>query len=181
MAQNSTTEVVLPAASFAALRRSLVEQLGAEDAALALQRAGHAAGDAFYALLTSQLEGDEGPASLGTGAFWRRLGDLLAARGWGQLGPVETVAGVGALTSSSWAEADAGEFAGRPSCFFTTGLLANILGHVAGRDVGVFEVSCRSNGDEECRFLFGGQSALQGVYESLSSGADVDAALASLG
>lgn len=183
MAQNPTrpTEVVLPAASLAALRRSLVEQLGPTAAAGVLQHAGHAAGDAFYAVLAGQLEADGGPGGLSTNTFWRRLNELLASRGWGQMEQEDAHPGVGSLRSVNWSEADDDEFAGRPSCFFTTGLLANILGHIAGREVGVFEVECRSNGDPECRFLFGGQHALRAIYESVAAGQDVNAALAGLG
>ncbi len=180
MAQSTTRmmEVVIPAASIRALRQSLGEQLGADAAASALQYAGHAAGDAFHALLAAEA-GDTG--GMAEDAFWRRLADLLANRGWGQLGHRDAHPGVGALQSGNWAESDPDSSADRPSCFFTTGLLARLLEGVAGRQVGVFEVECRSAGDPQCRFLFGGPQALQGVYAAMSEGADVDRAIASLG
>jgi predicted hydrocarbon binding protein len=177
-----SAELVMPAASLAALRRSLVEQLGPEPAARALQRAGHIAGEAFYNLLIGR--GDTSADAVGeTGvdSFWQRLNELLSARGWGRLTHERVHAGIGSLRSADWAEADVNEFAGRPSCFFTTGLLAHLLGQTAGREVGVFEAECRSNGDAECRFLFGGPAALRGIYDAMSSGEDVTAALASLG
>lgn len=171
------TEVVIPAASLSALRRSLTEQLGPDDAAQALRHAGHAAGDAFHALLAA--EGHD-PGEMNEGTFWRRLSELLAGRGWGQLSHDDAHPGVGVLQSGNWAEADPDEFSSRPSCFFTTGLVANLLGRVAGQEVGVLEVECRSAGDENCRFLFGGREALQGVYDSLGRGSDLDNAIATL-
>ncbi|MGH7475744.1 MAG: V4R domain-containing protein [Longimicrobiales bacterium] len=175
-------ELVIPAASLAALRRSLTEQLGAQEAALALQRAGHAAGDAFYLLLLQTVDGggSDGLAQLGEDAFWRRFNELLAARGWGQLRHEQAHVGVGALNSTSWGEADPVEFGTRPSCFFSTGLFSSLLGKVAGREVGVFEVECRSKGDDRCRFLFGGADALGAVYQALADGRDVDDALTAL-
>jgi predicted hydrocarbon binding protein len=77
-------------------------------------------------------------------------------------------------------EADPESGATRPSCFFTSGLLANLLGRAAGAQVSVLEVQCRSRGDHECRFLFGSDEALYAVYESLRSGQDVERSLAQL-
>lgn len=180
MAQSNsrTTEVVIPAASVRALQQSLVAQLGPDAAANALQYAGHAAGDAFQALLAVEA-GD--PGEMPETAFWRRLSELLANRGWGQLMHRDAHPGVGSLQSGNWAEADPDLSSDGPSCFFTTGLLASLLESVAGRQVGVFEVECRSAGDAQCRFLFGGPQALEGVYDALSRGDDVESAIASLG
>jgi hypothetical protein len=52
----------------------------------------------------------------------------------------------------------------QPSCHFTTGVLANILGRAADGEVAVLEVECRSRGDQRCRFLFGGADAVYSVY-----------------
>lgn len=177
---NRSPEVVMPAASLAALRRSLTEQLGPDAAAAALQSAGHAVGDAFHALLLQNVDGGGDLGTLPEQEFWRRLGELLATRGWGQLRFEEAHEGVGAIIATGWCEADADGSGDRPTCFVSTGLLSNLLGHVAGSDVGVFEVECRSRGDAHCRFLFGSAESLEAVYESMMSGRDVEGALAGL-
>lgn len=173
-------ELDLPAASLLALRRALVAELGADHAARALQRAGHAAGDALFAAFRSKAGADD-PADLDELEFWRRLAALFADRGWGRLDFEAAHPGVGSLESSDWAEVDpaAGEL--RPSCYFTAGLLANILGRTAGADVGIIEVECRSRGDLRCRFLFGGRAALERVFAGLSVGHDAAEILADLG
>ncbi len=179
-ASTRPAEVVIPAACIAALRESLTEQIGPDAAARALQRAGHAAGDAFHALLAAEADDATG-ASMREDLFWRRLGEMFASRGWGRLDHDRPHPGVGSLASGDWAESDPAGGGERPSCFFTTGLLANLLGHVAGREVGVFEIECRSAGDDRCHFLFGGTQALRGVYESLLQGSSSGEALARLG
>ncbi|MGH7482190.1 MAG: V4R domain-containing protein [Longimicrobiales bacterium] len=180
MSMNSRSpELVLPAASLVTLRRSLIERLGAEAASGALQQAGHAAGDAFHQLLTDAGRHD-GLGEVPESDFWRRLNELLAARGWGQIEFERAHEGIGAIVASHWAESDPDEHAPSPSCFLSTGLFSNLLGHVAGRDVAVFEVECRSRGDARCRFFFGGIDTLDILYDAISRGQDVPAALASL-
>ncbi len=179
MNSNRSSEIVFPAASLVALRHALTEQIGSDAAALVLQRAGHAAGTAFHGLLST--EHDAASANeMEESVFWQRLNDLLSTRGWGSLAHDHPHPGVGSLCSAAWAEADPQEFASAPSCHFTTGLLANFLGRVAGSEIGVLEVECRSAGDTRCRFLFGGRDALHGVYAAIADGSDIDAALAEL-
>ena len=70
--------------------------------------------------------------------------------------------------------------ASRPSCFFTTGMLANLLGQAAGGDVAVLEAECRSRGDERCRFLFGSPAALDALYTRLRAGEDIQESITAL-
>jgi predicted hydrocarbon binding protein len=167
-------ELAIPVASLSALRQALTAEVGPDAAATALRAAGHAAGDAWY----PQLAADEG--ELSETAFWRKLNRLFNSRGWGSLTHSGVHPGVGALDAADWVEAqpEAGE--PRPSCFFTTGLLANLLGNAAGSDVAVMEVECRSTGANRCRFLFGNAEALNALYARVSSGDAVDAALSEL-
>src|SRR5690606_24001752 len=120
-------------------------------------------------------------AALDQATFWRRFSELFANRGWGHLGMVPVHPGVGALDSTDWVEVDSDGTAARPTCFFTTGLLANLLGRVAGEDVAVLEVECRSRGDARCRFLFGGPASLDAVFEGVCAGEPVADTLARLG
>lgn len=182
-------ELALPVASLAALRRALVEAVGADGAAQALRVAGHAAGDALFQALSrppgaSPASGEAGsaasPRELGETAFWARFSELFASRGWGTLSREAIHPGVGELRSSDWVEADPSTAAVRPACFFSTGLLANLLGQVAGEEVAVMEVECRSQGDLQCRFLFGGAPALDELFRRMESGEDLAGSLATL-
>jgi predicted hydrocarbon binding protein len=185
--QSRPAELALPVASLAALRRALVSAVGADAAARALQSAGVAAGDALYQLLTLGPSGAESgstePVSLAEWretAFWRRFTELFERRGWGRISNELVHPGVAALDAHGWVESDPELATRRPSCFFTTGLLANLLGRVSGEDVAVLEVECRSRGDEHCRFLYGSPSALESLYGKLRAGLDVEASLAAL-
>src|SRR5687768_7157813 len=154
---NRPPELAIPVASLAALRRSLALEVGADAAARALSAAGHAAGDALFPQLAAAP--DEGATASVNGvseaAFWRRLSNLFSTRGWGILGHAPVHQGIGSLESADWVEADNEAGAARPSCFFSTGMLANVLGNAAGAPIAVLEVECRSQGDARCRFLFG--------------------------
>jgi hypothetical protein len=186
------SELAIPAASLTALRQALIEDVGPEAAARALQQAGFAAGDAIFAMLAgpaaqahaaSDSETDvhaDAVARLPGSVFWRRLSDLFASRGWGRLIHEDIHPGVGCLESSDWIEADPAAGASRPSCFFTVGLLANLLGRVAGQPIGVLEVECRSRGDLRCRFLFGGSAAVEPIYAATLEGRTVEESLAEL-
>jgi hypothetical protein len=166
----------------AALRLSLEATVGPDDAARALHRAGHDAGDSIFALLSEaalgNASGEFQPASalaaLDETEFWHRLSELLAGRGWGRLYFQAAHPSVGSLESADWAEADPSAASLRPSCHFTVGLLANLLCRVARAEVGVLETACRSRGDLHCRFLFGGRIALDRLYTGICAGVSVD-------
>ncbi|MGH7503481.1 MAG: V4R domain-containing protein [Longimicrobiales bacterium] len=182
---NRPAELALPVASLTALRRTLVTSVGPDDAAHALQSAGSAAGDALYRVLSLGPGPNNGdptpPAEWSEDTFWRRFAALFERRGWGRLTNRAVHTGVGALDSSDWVEVDAEAGSRRPSCHFTSGLLANLLGRVSGEDVAVLEVECRSQGDERCRFLYGSPAALERVYGAMRDGRDANASLAALG
>jgi bacteriochlorophyll 4-vinyl reductase len=182
MAISTTTrspELALPVAALAALRDALIAAVGSETASQALRQAGFAAGDALFRILAADDPDELGelPAQL----FWPRLARLFAARGWGHLIYREAHAGVGALDATDWVEAVPESAATQPSCHFTTGMLANLLGRVVGAEVAVLEVECRSRGDQRCRFLFGGAAAVYALYERIAAGDAPDTALARLG
>jgi bacteriochlorophyll 4-vinyl reductase len=171
-------ELALPVSSLAALRDALVVSVGTESAAQALRQAGFAAGDALFQILAAD-DPDE-LAELPAPVFWSRLARLFAARGWGQLSYAQAHPGVGALEATNWVEAVPDNGAAQPSCHFTTGVLANLLGRVVGSEVAVLEVECRSRGEPRCRFLFGGAVAVYALYDRIAAGDAPDAALARL-
>jgi predicted hydrocarbon binding protein len=173
---NRSQQVVLPARALAAIGGAIAEVIGPEAAAEALRAAGHAAGDAFHGLLAERHD----LAGLPAAEFWATLSQLFSSRGWGQLRYREAHPGVGSLETVDWAEARPEEALTQPSCHFTTGLLANLLGRIAGEEVAVLEVECRSRGDERCRFLFGSPDALFALYERVADGEGADRALEQL-
>jgi predicted hydrocarbon binding protein len=174
------TDIRLPVASFGALRRAVTEAVGPDAAAGALQKAGYAAGDAVFQHLAGGVEGGD-IAALPLTEFFRRLAQVFRQLGWGDLQHQALHDGVGALDTTDWFEAHTVTHASRPSCFFTTGLLANLLGRTAGSEVAVLQAECMSRGDERCRFLFGSRAALSAVYGHLADGETVEASLAALG
>jgi predicted hydrocarbon binding protein len=169
-------DIRIPADSIHALRRSLSTTLGAGAANRTLQEAGFAAGDALYERITREVAEDAGatPAT----SFWDRLASILRELGWGAMRHEEVHGGVGALVVTDWFEVDPG--ARRAACPFTTGVLANLLGRLAGEDVAVLQTDC-ADGQPGCaRFLFGSAGVLDGVYAGLREGRDLDAALSML-
>lgn len=169
--------VTTTAAAVRTLRRALTEEAGADAAARLLQTAGMAAGDALYDRLADGGRSEEALRGLSVPALMRRLADTLAGEGWGVLRHEPLHTGVGVLESPEWPEADDPADEARPSCFFTTGLLANLLGRIAGSPVAVLEVACRSQGDDLCRFAFGGEPAVAALHRSLSDGLGLEASL----
>lgn len=172
----ATRDIQLPAESILALRRSLVRQVGRETADRALQEAGHSAGDTLFERLGQDAE-QIGSTPMAT--FWDRLAALFRELGWGGVEHQAPHPGVGALEARDWFEVD--DSARRPSCPFTTGLLANILGRAAGGEVAVLQVECQGRGPRCVRFLFGAPAVLDRLYSGLREGRDVETGLAALG
>src|SRR5512144_2593096 len=112
--QGKPPELAIPVASLAALRNALGDEVGPDAAARALAAAGQAAGEALSFQLHAEDDG-----GLSETSFWRKLGNLFSARGWGTLSHQAAHEGVGALTAADWVEADPEARAARPSCFFT--------------------------------------------------------------
>jgi hypothetical protein len=173
----SNRDIRIPADFVLAIRKTLQRELGPEHAGQAIQEAGHSAGDAIYARLT-RSEGHEALAATPSAAFWNRLSALFREMGWGAIRHEELHEGVGSLVATDWFEVDPGD-PGR--CPFTTGVLANLLGRLAGAGVAVMQVPC-GNGQNDCaRFLFGSESVLDGLYSGLHAGRDLTESLSTLG
>ena len=174
----------LPAAFLPALHRALATERSAIEADTLLREVGYAAGPAISAAFDRWLtEHGQGSAreSLPVAEFWLALDEFFQATGWGSLQHVALHPGVGALDSPDWAEALPDSGASQPSCHLSVGMLAEMLGQVASGAVAVLEVECRSRGDSRCRHLFGGETALQTVFEQVSAGQSYSEAIAGLG
>lgn len=172
----------MPPSALTAFHHALGTGRGAAEAAEMARRFGFAAGPAFHQAFQNTLDGDEaGPADeLAPGEFWTRLSDFFSGSGWGQLQFSSTHPGVAMLRAERWAESE-GRTSRHPACHITTGLLAALVTRIAGVELAVLEVECRSAGAERCSFLIGGQPALQAVYARLRQGEPFDDAIAALG
>jgi predicted hydrocarbon binding protein len=153
------------------LHNSLAQH--APDAAVTiLQEAGYASGEGVYQALCGWLAthaGTDHPEELDAANFGGALSDFFASSGWGHVSVVPVGGAALALDSSDWAEAEPGS-AQMPMCFFTSGMLADVMGRVSGETVAVMEVECRSRGDSICRFLSASPTTLQEVYEKMTAG-----------
>lgn len=174
----SRREVLVPAQALAALRRGLRVEAGPLAAAHALHAAGYAAGDSIFDMLSDSA--GRPLTELSARRFWNYVSELLSRRGWGSLEHRDVPPALGLMASSDWAEAEATTEETQPSCHFTMGLLANLLGRVAGGAVSVLEVRCRACGDAECCFAFGSEAAIHALYGRLLDGQPFEEAAGAL-
>jgi predicted hydrocarbon binding protein len=164
--------------SLAALRAAMFRDVG-PNAATMLQEAGYAGGpalfDAFGRWLTAR--GLPAPEALPAGDFASRATEFFQDAGWGsiQLGALDSVATV---DSNDWAEGNPAFPLEFPGCYYTSGVMADFFGRLAGEPVAVMEVECRSMGGERCRFLVGSGETLQRVYDEMAQGVGYEQAVA---
>jgi hypothetical protein len=170
-------EIAIPATAFGSLRAHLEKEAGALPTVHALHHAGYAAGAAAAPALAGAL-GEAG--AMGEGAFWSRLSDFFAKRGWGSLRHARSHSAVGVLSSPDWAEATVGDGGPEASCHFSAGFLSGLLTELAGGPVAVLEVGCRSRGADACSFVFGSEGAIHELYGRLLEDDNLDGALAAL-
>jgi predicted hydrocarbon binding protein len=162
--------VALTRDSLLALRAALFRDIG-PNAATVLQEAGFAGGPALFETFGRWLSarGRPAPESLAASEFGPRASEFFRDAGWGslELGALETVATV---DSADWAEGDPAFPLQFPGCYYTTGVLADFFGRLAGEPLAVMEVECRSMGSERCRFLIGSGETMQHVYDQMGQG-----------
>lgn len=169
---NATLGPAVPRRALHQLRTSLERDLGLQ-AASYLQEAGFAAGEAthqaFTAWTAERFSGTE-PASLDERWLSEALTGFFRSAGWGELA-ASPLGPVLALDSGDWAEALDAPGADYPSCHLSSGMLADLLGRIAGEPTAVMEVECRSRGDGRCRFLAGAPETMGSLYERMAQGA----------
>lgn len=175
----------VPAATLAAMHRAARQLSPPAEAAALVRQIGYESGEGFLEEFSAWLmhhRQDPGvtPGDLSADEFWHLLSAFFGRFGWGRLDFEQLHEGVAALRSPDWVEAHALGQTRQPSCHFTTGMLADLLGRLTDSEVAVLEVSCRARGDGACRFLFGSSEGLQLVYEGLRAGQSVEAVLREL-
>jgi uncharacterized protein len=158
--------------SLLALRAGMFRDVGPSAAGL-LQEAGFAGGQALFDTFGRWLTGRGLPApeSLPASEFAARATEFFRDAGWGSL-ELGTLDSVATVDSADWAEGDPGFPLDFPGCYYTSGVMADFFGRLAGAPVAVMEVECRSMGSDRCRFLVGSGETLQRVYEEMAQGAN---------
>lgn len=168
-------EIAVPIAVFTTLRRELEKEVGTLPAVRSLHHAGYETGAEAAAGFVS---GDrEGIADLTASDFWDRLERSFRRKGWGSIRHEAPHAGVGMLVSGDWVEGATDDTDPEGSCSFSTGFLAGLLSTLADRPVAVLEVTCRTRGDDACRFAFGAEAVVHELYGRLLDGSDLSRAL----
>lgn len=171
------SDVRLPPGGLAELRRA-IEETSSQGAVRTLREAGRRlAADAAMAI--ADRSGRPLPA-LSLEAFFVELDRYFTEAGWGGLSHEAVHQGIGAVVAREWAESDPTENRTGPGCHISTGLLAELLSRAAGQPVAVMEVGCRSQGDEECRFLFGSPTTLLLVHKQLAQAGNLEDVLSRL-
>jgi predicted hydrocarbon binding protein len=173
--------VALTRDSLLALRAAMFRDLGTNAAAL-LQEAGYSGGQAMFDAFSRWLSsrGYASPDSVPASDFAARATDFFREAGWGsvELGALDSVA---TLDSTDWAESDPGYPLEYPGCYYTSGVMADLLSRLAGEPLAVMEVECRSMGSDRCRFLVGSGETIQRVYEEMGQGIGYEEAVAAAG
>jgi hypothetical protein len=174
-AETENRDLLLPAAALLHLRRALRREAGPLGTVHACHDAGFATGGEVFERLRDHLGMD--PALLGESAFWRELSAFFERRGWGTFEHRRIHPGLAVLQSRDWGESDPSSDETQPACTFTSGMLAYLLGRVAGGPIAVLEVGCRSRGDSHCSFVLGSEGAVHDLYGLLLHGESLDTAL----
>ena len=161
------------------LRQSLSRDLG-EEAAVYLQEAGFAAGKQVYDCFLSWLPNFAGvvdPTDLDVSTLGEVLSAFFEALGWGSLTIDEAGKGALMITAPNWAEAEPNGTTRQPSCYVSSGLLANFMGRLSSTPVAVMEVECRTRADDHCRFIAGAPQTMEAVFKTLAAGGTYQSAL----
>lgn len=176
---NTTARFVhVPAELFSSVRRALVRDREPLEAVTLLREVGFELGSAVDSGLRQHVSGGGGvdPYALEPDRFWRSASGYFQELGWGRLEHQRVHPGVGALDLVEWIEN--GADGGPQGSHISTGIFTDLLGRIAGGAVVVMEVPVDAG---RTRLLFGAGETLGAVYQSLSTGASLDQALASLG
>lgn len=143
------------------------------EAVAALRESGRELGER----LVEELADSDDPGDAAPETFWESVGGLLSERGLGELSFSVPGPSLAELRLRGGPEVKPDGSSEARGCPFTTGLLAGILTAAADEPVAVLEVGCRADGDEDCRWLAGAESALEAVRASLDGGASVREAM----
>ena len=168
-------DIHLASSSLVALSPKALHALRDRAGAQVLQEAGYAAGDSTYAVFAKWLPGVaavDDPRDLAAPRLADVLSRFFSSLGWGNLAVEPLAEAAFAIDSSDWAEAQPEAQLQSPGCYFTSGLLADVMTRIGDAPLAVMEVECRSRGDARCRWLVGSPDTLTALYQHMAQGAD---------
>lgn len=168
--------------SITALRGALFRDVGPNAAAF-LQEAGYAGGAQLFTAFAAWLDarGLGTPEELPATDFGPRATEFFVDMGWGSFELGTLHGAVATIDSHDWAEAEPASALEFPGCHVTTGMFADFFGRLAGNQLAVMEVECRSMGAERCRFLIGSAEVMQHLYDAMAQGVAYDVAAETVG
>ena len=163
------------------LRSVLFRDAGANAAAY-LQEAGYAGGKPLLGAFGQwcSRHGLGAPEGMDAAEFQARAAEFFGELGWGAISVGTLHDSVLTIDSRDWAEADSKITMDYPGCYLSAGMLADFFGRVAGAQLVVMEVECRSMGSDRCRFLVGSAETIQHVYDGMTQGTSYEATLAKM-
>lgn len=173
-------DIVLNTAALVALSPRALHALRDRVGAQALQEAGYAGGEGLHTALLKWLPaaaGVEDPRELAAPRLAEVLSKFFSSLGWGAVEVTPLGGAAFAVDSGDWPEAQPGAGLQYPGCYFTAGLLADLMSRIGGAPLAVMEVECRSRGDGRCRWLVGAPETLTDLYQHMAQGADYMAVL----
>jgi predicted hydrocarbon binding protein len=164
-----------------ALRSVLFRDAGGNAAAY-LQEAGYAGGGALYQAFAdwNSSRGVPVPENIAASEFEGQAAAFFGELGWGGISVGMLHDAVVTVDSADWAESDPASALQFPGCYLSAGMFADFFGRLAGAELVVMEVECRSMGSERCRFLLGSSETMQHVYDGMTQGVSYDSALAQM-
>jgi predicted hydrocarbon binding protein len=163
--------IALTRSSLVALRAAMLRDAGSS-AAVHLQEAGYAGGDALFASFRDWLaeRTSTQPDALELRTFESMASAYFRETGWGSVTISTLNDAVATIDSEDWGEADPNATGEQPACHLTTGLFADFFGRLADAPLAVLEVECRSSGSPRCRFLVGSIEVMEHLYEQMGLG-----------
>ena len=118
------------------------------------------------------VAGVDDPTELAAPRLAEILSRFFSELGWGTVEVTPLGDAAFAIDSLNWPEAQADAGVQYPSCFFTSGLLADFVSRIADAGLAVMEVECRSRADARCRWLVGAPETLTALYQHMAQRAD---------
>ncbi len=173
-------DISLAGASLVALSPKALYALRDRVGAQALQEAGYAAGETTYEAFVKWLPpaaGVHDPRELAAPRLAEVLSAFFGGLGWGTIDVTPIGDSAFAIDSADWPEAQPGARLQYPGCYFTSGLMADVMSRIGDAPLAVMEVECRSHGDGRCRWLVGAPDTLTQLYQHMAQGADYKAVL----
>jgi predicted hydrocarbon binding protein len=168
-------DISLSTSGLVAISPAAIHLLRDRAGAQVIQEAGYAAGVSTHAAFVRWLPsvaGVEDPRELATPRLAEVLSRFFSSLGWGTVEVTPVGSSTFAVDSLNWAEAQPDSGLQYPACYFTAGLLADLVSRIADAPLAVMEVECRSRGEARCRWLVGAPDTLTSLYEQMAQGAD---------